>query len=273
MKAPVTSGTVPRMAPPVAHRRARVARRRQLDVERRRRRVALLLAGIVVVGVIVLVSAFGGSGRAPQTAPPAGPSAGLLLPAGPPLPEIVARIGALHIQLPVSQSRVTAIGYQGGSTGALALDPIGSQANQGLLKRLFRAVVGGSSEKPRWYQLAGGDGPPTSALDVGAAAGTDVYSPVDGSVVGISAVELNGRPYGSSIDIQPSGAPSLVVVVSQIRVDPSLQIGSPVTSGTSKIGDVMDFSHAEKQALARYTNDAGNHVSVEVHPSASLQID
>ena len=44
-----------------------------------------------------------------------------LLPGGPPQPEIIANIGALHLQLPVDQSRVTAIGYQGGSDGSLAL--------------------------------------------------------------------------------------------------------------------------------------------------------
>ena len=63
--------------------------------------------------------------------PPAPASASRLLPAGPPQPRVVARLGSLHLQLPVSQSRVTAIGYQGGSAGALALDPLGTQANQG----------------------------------------------------------------------------------------------------------------------------------------------
>ena len=201
-----------------------------------------------------------------------GAAAQLLLPAGPPSPEIVAKLGALQIQLPVSQSRVTAIGYQGGSEGALALDPLGRQANEGLLKRLLHSIVGGSAGSPRWYQLPGGIGPGTSALNVGAAAGTDVYSPVDGSIVGIAEVVLNGKPLGSSVDIQPSGAPSLVVTVSHLRVDPSLQVGAGVTSGTSKLGEIIDYSHAEKQALARYTNDTGNHVVVEVHPSATLQI-
>lgn len=259
------------MSRPVAPRRARVTRRQHLERERRRRRLALLLVVALVVGVVVLLSAFGGSGSTPQ-APPVSSATRLLLPAGPPSPQIVAAIGNLHIQQPISQSRVTAIGYQGGTEGALALKPAGTQANEGLIKRLLHAVVGGSSAQPRWYQLPGGTGPSTSALEVGAAAGTDVYSPVDGSIVGISDVVLNGRPYGSSIDIQPTGAPSLVVTVSHLRVDPSLAVGSAVTAGGSKLGQVVDFSRTEKQALARYTNDAGNHVDVEVHTSATLQI-
>jgi hypothetical protein len=259
------------MSRPVAPRRARVTRRQHLERERRRRRLALLVVVGLVAGVVVLLSAFGGSGSA-QQATPVSPAARLLLPAGPPSPQIVATIGNLRIQEPISQSRVTAVGYQGGSDGALALGAVGTQANEGLVGRLLHAVVGGSSARPRWYQLPGGIGPATSALEIGAAAGTDVYSPVDGSIVGITDVVLNGRPYGSTIDIQPSGAPSLVVAVSHVRVDPSLVIGSAVTAGGSKLGQVVDFSRVEKQALARYTNDAGNHVVVEVHASATLQL-
>jgi murein DD-endopeptidase MepM/ murein hydrolase activator NlpD len=256
------------MPPPVTHRRARVTQRRRVDRERRLRRLAVLVAIAVVALVTVLLSAFGGSGTAAQGPVPA--SASRLLPAGPPLPEIVARLGTLHLQLPISQSRVTAIGYQGGSDGALAVSPLGTQANEGVLKRIIRSIFGGSSGRPRWYQLSGGQGPSLSAIDVGATAGTDVYSPVDGTIVAIDDVVLNAAAYGARIDIQPLGAPSLVVSVSHVRVDPSLVIGSPVTAAGSKLGSVVDFAHAERQALARYTNDSGNHVVIEVHPSATL---
>jgi murein DD-endopeptidase MepM/ murein hydrolase activator NlpD len=258
------------MSPPVTHRRARVTNRRRIDRERRRRRLAVLVVIALVALVALSLSAFGGSGTPAQAPAPA--SASRLLPAGPPQPEILARLGTLHVQLPVSQSRVTAIGYQGGSDGSLALAPVGTQANEGVLKRVVRSVFGGSNGKPRWYQLPGGVGPSTSAIDIGAPAGTDVYSPVDGTIVAIDDVVLNAAAYGSRIDIQPAGAPSLVVAVSHVRVDPSLVIGSPVTSGSSKLGSIVDFTHAERQALARYTNDSGNHVVVEVHPSATLAL-
>jgi murein DD-endopeptidase MepM/ murein hydrolase activator NlpD len=254
------------MPPPVRTRRTRAAQRRHLERERRLRRLAVLVVIVAIGLVTLLLSAFGGSDApAPATAPA---SASRLLPAGPPLPELVARLGsALRLQLPVSQSRVTAIGYHGGSDGALALSPLGTQVNQGLLKRLVHKVFGGPSGRPRWYQLPGGEGPASSAIDVGAAPGTDVYSPVDGIIVAIEDVMLNGRTYGSRVDIQPSAAPSLVVTVSHVRVDPSLAVGSPVTSAGSKLGSIVDFSRAEQQALSRYTNDAGNHVVVEVHPA------
>ncbi|NUR77801.1 MAG: hypothetical protein HOQ28_16130 [Thermoleophilia bacterium] len=258
------------MPPPVTNRRARTAHRRHLERERRLRRLAVLVVLVAIGLVTVLLSAFGGSGTPVRTAAPASPTR--LLPAGPPQPEIVARLSNLHLQLPVSQSRVTAIGYQGGSDGALALAPLGTQVNQGLLTRVVHKIFGSSNGRPRWYQLAGGEGPGTSAIDVGAAPGTDVYSPVDGIVVAIDDVMLNGRTYGSRVDIQPSGAPSLDVTVSHVRVDPSLAVGAPVTSAGSQLGAVVDFSHAERQALSRYTNDAGNHVVVEVHPAATLSL-
>ena len=97
-----------------------------------------------------------------------------------------------------------------------------------------------------------------------------VYAPADGTVIAIGDVVLNGRPYGSRIDIQPTTAPSLVVSVSPVRVDPALVAGSTVAAGATKLGSLVDLSRVEHQALAHYTNDAGNHVVVEVHPSASL---
>jgi hypothetical protein len=260
------------MSPPVTHRRpGQRSRRRHLERERRLRRLAVLIALAVVALVIVLLSAFGGSSHAVGAPAPA--SASRLLPAGPPTPEVVARLGSLHLQLPVSQSRVTAIGYQGGSDGALALSPLGTQANAGALRRLARAIFGSSNGTPRWYQLPGGQGPAASSLDIGAPAGTDVYSPVDGTLLAIDDVVIDGRTLGSRIDIQPAGSPSLVVSVSHVKLDPALVVGSPLTAAGTKLGSVVDFSHSERQALAHYTNDSGNHVVIEVHPSATLGLD
>ena len=39
----------------------------------------------------------------------------------------------------------------------------------------------------------------------------------------------------------------------------------------TRLGEILDFSHDETEALARYTNDAGNHVAIEVRQAATLQ--
>jgi hypothetical protein len=262
------SATVRPMSPPAQSARAVRSRREQLDA--RRRRLAVLLAIAVVALGTLLVTAFGGGDHPSASVPPPA-SASRLLPTGPPEPKVLARIGALRIQLPVNEARLTTIGYFGAEDGALALSPVGHQANEGLLRRLVHKVLGGGGGWPRWYLLPGGHGASTSALDVGAATGTDVYAPVDGTIVGIGKVILNGRAYGARVDIQPVDAPSLIVSVSHVAADPSLTVGSMVTADASKLGTVLDFSRAERQALSRYTNDAGNHVFVEVHPSATLQ--
>jgi hypothetical protein len=231
----------------------------------------LLLVLALVALATGLVTAFGGSGS-PTVRLTAPASAARLLPAGPPTPQAVARLGTLTVDLPVNQTRITAIGYHGAADGALALAPMGTQANQGLLRRVARSIFGGGSSGPHWYQLPGGEGPATSALDVGAAPGTDVYAPADGTIVGIGKMILDGKVRGERIDIQPTSAPSLVLSVANIAVDPSLRVGAAVTAGSTKLGTLLDLAKVERQTLARYTNDAGNHVLVEVHAAATLAV-
>jgi hypothetical protein len=40
-------------------------------------------------------------------------------------------------------------------------------------------------------------------------------------------------------------------------------------AATSKLGTVAPMSEVEQQALAKFTNDRGDNVAVEVHPAAS----
>jgi murein DD-endopeptidase MepM/ murein hydrolase activator NlpD len=246
-------------------------RRRQARATRRVRRFALLALVLVVLVVTLALTAFGGGSALP--AEPVRLAGGArLLPAGPPSPQVIALQGPLRIQLPIAQSEVTAVGYHAASDGALPLQPSGKRANEGVVARLFHEVFGGGGDGLRWYQLPGGQGPPHSALDVGAAPGTDVYAPVDGTIVGITDFVLDGKAYGKVVDIQPSGSPSVVLSLTHLRPDPALTVGSSVAAGNSKIGTVVDVSKAERQALAAHTQDAGNHVSLEVRQAATLPL-
>ncbi len=249
------------MHPATAYRRPQ---RRPSSAVRRARRRALLTVLCLTFLVVLVLAAFR-SGGSPTVGASVPASASRLLPAGPPQPLVIAVYDTLRIQLPVHERNVTAIGYHAAGDDALPLDPLGHQANEGLFARAFHRIFGGGGGKLSYYQLGGGAGPSTGSLNVGAAPGTDVYSPVDGTVVGLRTNELDGQAYGSVIDIQPSGEPSVVVSVSHIRPDPALTIGSDLSSGSSKIGNVLDLSGVEKLALARYTQDAGNHVAIELH--------
>ena len=75
-----------------------------------------------------------------------------------------------------------------------------------------------------------------------------------------AGIQLKRRPVAAACR-RASGVPVTVV-----------ESGASVLSGSTKIGVVVDFSGVERQALAQYTNDAGNHVSLEVHPAATLAL-
>ena len=256
------------MNPATAYRRPQ--RRPSAAVRRARRRALLTVFGLAVL-VILLVSAFQ-SGGSPAIGGGVPASASRLLPAGPPSPLVIAVHDSLRIQLPINQRNVTAIGYHGAGDDALPFDPLGRRLNEGLFSRVFHRIFGGGGGKLAYYQLGGGAGPATGSLNVGAAPGIDVYTPADGTIVGVRPYVLNGKNYGSVIDLQPSADPSVVISISHLRADPALTVGSPLTAGTSRIGTVIDFSNVERLALARYTQDAGNGVAIEVHSSATLPL-
>jgi hypothetical protein len=256
--------TVPDDMPSSRPTRRRRVERRQARAARRARRFALLvLLGVVLVVALALTAFGNGSARTVERLSVTHP----LSVATQPYPQIVAVRGQVRLQMPIVQSQLTAIGYHSASDGALPLAPLGHQGNQGFVQRVFHAVFGGSGGHPLWYRLDGGS---TTALDIGAIPGTDVYSPVDGTIVGVTPFVVAGHRFGSRIDIQPQNAPSVVVSLTQLRSDPALTVGDSVVSGRTKIGTVVDLSRVEHQALARYTNDAGNHVTVEVRPSAAV---
>jgi murein DD-endopeptidase MepM/ murein hydrolase activator NlpD len=263
MLAPPFDTVAPDMPSSRPTRRRRVERR-EVRAARRARRFALLTLLAIVFVIALALTAFGGNAR--PIRPLAVTNLAETLQTKP-VPQILAMHGAVRLQMPVSQSQATAIGYHSATDGAIALAPLGHQGNQGVLQRVFHKIFGGGGGNPTWYQLDGGA---TSALDVGAAPGTSVYAPVDGTVVGISPYVVAGHRYGTRIDIQPQSAPSLVVSLTQLRADPSLQVGSNVVSGATRIGAIVDLAQVERQALARYTNDAGNHVSLEIRAAASL---
>ena len=147
----------------------------------------------------------------------------------------------------------------------MTLSPVGRQANEGLLARLWRRIAG-PPRRPRLVPARGRTG--TEVLDVGAEPGTDVYSPVDGTVVSISDFVIDGKAHGSRIDVRPSAAPALIVTLSHLEPDPSLAVGSPVLASSSKLGSVVDVAAVERQALAKHARARGNNVAIDVHPAA-----
>ena len=220
--------------------------------------------------VTLLLTAFGSPSftQGEEAVASSRPLVGTVLPTA----QIVATTGPLRVQLPVAQARVTAVGYHGAGEGTLRLEPLGTRGNKGWLGRLRDRIFGTGGDSLVWYQLEGGDGPATSSLDVGAAAGTDVWSPADGTIVGIQDVVIDQRKRGVRIDIQPTSAPSLIVSISGLRADRERRVGSAVVAAKTRIGTLLDLAKVEQMALAGYTQDAGNHVSLVVRPAATFSL-
>ena len=98
--------------------RRRGVRRR----EHRVRRFALLSLVAIVAVVTLALTAFDGSTTTRVSALAPAP-AQRLLPATTPQPLVIAKLGDLRLQLPISPSRLTAIGYHAAGDGSLALQP------------------------------------------------------------------------------------------------------------------------------------------------------
>lgn len=244
--------------------RLRASRRR---AQARARWFALAVAiGVIGVATLALTafddSAVEQSSGAPVPAP-------LPVTSVPPEPQVLATVGNLRVHSPIAQGGVTAVGFHGSDEGALVLHPVGPQANEGLVTRLWRRITGSSRRGLAWYQLEGGE---LRTLDVGAVAGTDVYSPVDGTVVAIRDQTVSGKVVGAEIELRPTSAPSLVVLIQNVRPDRALTVGANVAVGSSKLGRVTDIRRSEQQALAEFAADGGNNVSIQVYPSATLGV-
>jgi hypothetical protein len=250
--------------------RSRHAARLRADRRRAQARARwfVLAVAVGILGVVtVVVSAFGNdrsSGSPLATATPSAP-----VTSAPPEPQWLAGVSNLRIQSPIAEGGVTAVGFHGSDDGALVLQPVGPQANEGLLARLWHRITGSEHEGFAWYQLESGD---LRTIDVGAVAGTDVYSPVDGTVIAIRTHVISGRAVGAEIELRPSSAPSLVVALQNVKADPALSVGANVAAGSSKLGTVVDIGSMEDQALADYAPDKGNNVAIEVFPSATLGV-
>jgi anti-sigma-K factor RskA len=251
---------------PRSRHAARLRARRRRAQQRARWFALAVVVGAIAVGTLAL-TAFGDStvGGTPSVASVSPPPVN----AAPPETQVLATIGNLRVQSPIAQGGLTAIGFHGSDGDALVLQPVGPQANEGLLARLWHRITGSSRRGRAWYRLEGGT---LRTLDAGAVAGSDVYSPVDGTVVAIRDQVVSGRVVGAEIELRPTAAPSLVVKLENVQPDRALTVGANLAAGSSKLGRVSDIARYEDQALARYAADRGNNVSIQVYPSASLGV-
>lgn len=106
-----------------------------------------------------------------------------------------------------------------------------------------------------------------TSIDVGAAPGTTVRSPVTGTVVLVKDYLLYNEVPDIEIHIQPDGRPDLDVVLLH-TADPLVKAGDKVEAGVTQISHVRDIAKDLTDVqLGFYTpaDDAGNHTHVQVN--------
>lgn len=175
----------------------------------------------------------------------------------------LAQAGDVQLMLPVYQGLITAIGYHPvNDPNVLNLAPHGRQINDNLFASLSR--VSGSDDFGYFIMGEGGQlGSATSSIDVGAPAGTVIFSPVDGTIAGIKTYSLKGACPDNEIKIQPVNQSNLIVVLTHVG-NIQATLGQPVKAGVSRLGAVRKLDGCMEQPLGQFTYDAGNHVHMQV---------
>lgn len=220
----------------------------------RRDRRALIAAAIplVAVGILALILSLGdGDGTSISAGPLAAPVPAAQSGSGARPPELViARGEGVEVHLPVDPERVTAAMFH----------PVNDASGVGL------DAAGPLDIR----QAERGDraGPETAGLDIGAPAGTTVFSPLDGVIAGVSDYVVSGRIEGYEVILSPSVAASGLVLrlthLDEPANAPRPSVGSPVRAGTTPLGRVRDFSAVARQEISDYTSDSGNHLHMEL---------
>lgn len=250
---------------------------------RRRREIAIVvgIALLAVIGVGAANDARDGSqGTASLTAASAA-AAGGSTDDGPapgrrdPTP-LFASCSGIDMRLPIIPASITQLAFHQASvgTGAVHLNSLVADADMKLAeKRKAVQAAPNAADLPDdvWTGTclrlwrSNGSGPPDTAVDVGADAGTPVYSPVTGTVLQVKPYKLYEKYDDLEIHIQPEDRTGLELVM--IHIDEvAVAAGDRVTAGVTRIGSVRRLSNKiSDMQLAGYTANGGNHTHLQVN--------
>ncbi len=195
----------------------------------------------------------GGASRWSTPAPESGPPAVAVQP--------FAAVGDLVVHLPSTD--VLLVGYHEASLpGVMEMRPIGVGASNHNTTRITLPPDDAAGPDYHVMSSRGRVHPPTSAVDIVMRDDDPVLAPVDGVVTEVRPYELYGRHADTRIEIEPTGAPDLRVVmihVADVRVD----VGDRVTTGTTELaGTANRFPFASH--VDRYLDERWPHVHLEV---------
>ncbi|MEJ7631639.1 MAG: hypothetical protein WKF28_03980 [Rubrobacteraceae bacterium] len=233
------------------------ARRNQAEqrTTRFRRRRTLVIVALVLGTLALVVAMFAQSspGAAENNLPidpnVANPDA------------VLAEVEGVGISTPIRPAGLTGLGYHPEGETFLELSPRGESLSANPLVDLV--AMDSTPEKIQYHVMDRVEraGPMTGALDVGAEAGSTVYSPVSGV---ITSIRPDPMVEGANVvEIKPREDPNVRVTVSLVNdISSDTGVATPVTAGMTELGSVADSAAVLDPQLSSYTGDAGNHVSV-----------
>jgi len=265
---------MPLQLPPQEAERRR--RRRQRLLRRRRARFLTLLAFLLLsVGSFATLAL---AGRVAQQVPKSELLVSEAADGGSPVAAsgdtrpFFARLRGQNLVLPVAAQDATIIAYQpAADERAVPLDPLGNQANGGVVSRNIQRVFARKAAV-EYYVLKGTAErvvAATGAVDIGAAPGTVITSPVSGEVTGVKKYRLLGKYDDIQIDIRPAKISGVTVTLLFVA-SPAVTIGQEVVAGSTQLGKVRGCLGDLGAQLVGYTHDTGSHVHIQVtqDPSA-----
>lgn len=223
-------------------------------VFRRRRAAALIIVALIALMIVTTTAArsLESANQSPINPKAAAPDT------------VLASIGDINISTPIRPAKLTGLGYHPDGSNLLEMQPRGRNLS---MNPVLGIIFGGSSKEGiQYYKMdsAGRSGPQTGALDVGAKAGTSVYSPVSGVITAIRPDPLIEN--ADIVEIQPSKNPNIRVSVSLVgRINEGVGVDDPVMAGKTKLGKVADSAAILKTQLSSYIPGAGNHVTVSAY--------
>jgi murein DD-endopeptidase MepM/ murein hydrolase activator NlpD len=194
-------------------------------------------------------------------------------PAPDPTPIFASR-GKVILRLPVNMDDLTEVGFHQASYDyALAMktplpdaDMAAAKKNQGTPRDLSAQEVGTDavltgSVLRMWRDRPG---KPNTAVDVGAAPGSPVLAPVEGTVVLVKSYDLYGKHPDVRVHIRPDANTDIDVVLIHVQ-DPSVKAGDRVVAGVTQLGAVRKLSDKMRMQLTSYTKDDGDHVHIQLN--------
>ncbi len=272
----------------------RQAREQRREQRMRRQRIAMTVALVSVVAAMLvgwratsdkraaadpLAETTGTITPAPPTwvrasAPPEGTAVmRALAPAEDPTP-FFASYRSMQLRLPVSVENLTEVGFhQASYTYALHMSTSLDDADMKQAKKDKSTHRDKANQEDGPTATLNGTvlrmwrnrpGKPDSAVDVGAPAGTDVYSPVSGTVVKVKAYKLYGRYDDYEIHIQPKGFPEIDAVMIHVD-DVTVKPGDEVIAGVTRMAAVRHLSDRVHHQLGDYTTGGGDHVHFQLN--------